>query len=171
PAEGRAVALRRQERPPALVGRHRPGRPRRRAGALLEGADRVGRAEGRPGAGGRVPRRAASADRQRGHHLDADGARGRRHHGPAAGGPVVSPEEAMERLNVVMAHAWMVRNFLKHADEVQDDPEMLEVHRMIFDFIRAAEPSYQRKDAKEYLHRVRGKLPKLRRVAEYFAAA
>ena len=76
----------------------------------------------------------------------------------------------MERLNVVMAHAWMVRNFLKHADEVQDDPEMLEVHRMIFDFIRAAEPSYQRKDAKEYLHRVRGKLPKLRRVADYFAA-
>ena len=75
----------------------------------------------------------------------------------------------MERLNVVMAHAWMVRNFLKHADEVQDDPEMLGVHRMIFDFIRAAEPSYQRKDAKEYLHRVRGKLPKLRRVAEYFA--
>ena len=82
----------------------------------------------------------------------------------------MSPEEAMERLNVVMAHAWMVRNFLKHADEVQDDEEMLDVHRMIFDFIRAAEPSYQRKDAREYLHRVRGKLPKLRRVAEYFAA-
>jgi len=82
----------------------------------------------------------------------------------------VSPEEAMERLNVIMAHAWMVRNFLKHADEVQEDEEMLEVHRMIFDFIRAAEPSYQRKDAKEYLHRVRSKLPKLRRVAEYFAA-
>jgi hypothetical protein len=75
----------------------------------------------------------------------------------------------MERLNVVLAHAWMVRNFLKHADEVQDDEEMLEVHRTIFDFIRAAEPSHQRKDAKEYLHRVRGKLPRLRRAAEYFA--
>jgi hypothetical protein len=82
----------------------------------------------------------------------------------------VSPEEAMERLNVVMAHAWMVRNFLKHADEVQDDQEMLDVHRTVFDFIRAAEPSYQRKDSKEYLHRVRGKLPRLRRAAEYFAA-
>jgi hypothetical protein len=81
----------------------------------------------------------------------------------------MTPEEAMERINIIMAHAWMVRNFLKHADEVQDDEAMLEVHRMIFDFIRAAEPSYQRKDAKEYLHRVRGKLPKLRRVAEYFA--
>ena len=80
----------------------------------------------------------------------------------------MSPEEAMERLNILLAHAWMVRAFLKHADEIQDNEEMLEVHRMIFDFIRATEPSYQRKDAREYLHRVRGKLPKLRRVAEFF---
>jgi hypothetical protein len=75
----------------------------------------------------------------------------------------------MERLNVVLAHAWMVRTFLKHADEIQDDAEMLEVHRMIFDYIRAVEPSYQRRDTKEYLHRIRGKLPKLRRQAEFFA--
>ncbi len=81
----------------------------------------------------------------------------------------MSPEEAVERLNAILAHAWMVRNFLKHADEVQDDEEMLEVHRMIFDYIRAVEPSYQRKDAKEYLRRVRGKLPKLRRQAEFFS--
>jgi hypothetical protein len=63
----------------------------------------------------------------------------------------------------------MVRNFLKHAEEVQEDEEMLEVHRMIFDYIRAVEPSYERKDAQEYLHRIRGKLPKLRRVAELFS--
>jgi len=81
----------------------------------------------------------------------------------------VTPEAAMERVNVVLAHAWMVRNFLKHADEIQDNEEMLDVHRMIYDYIRAVEPSYQRKDAKEYLHRAKGKLPKLRRVAEYFA--
>jgi hypothetical protein len=82
----------------------------------------------------------------------------------------VSPEAAMERINLILAHAWMVRNFLKHAEEIQEDEQMLEVHRMIFDYIRAVEPSYQRKDAAEYLHRARGKLPKLRRVAEYFAA-
>jgi hypothetical protein len=75
----------------------------------------------------------------------------------------------MERLNTMLAHAWMVRNFLKHAEEIQDDEEMLDVHRMIFDFIRATEPSYQRKDAREYLRRIRGKLPKLRRAAEFFA--
>jgi len=80
----------------------------------------------------------------------------------------VSPAEAMESINTVLAHAWMVRTFLKHADEIQDDEDMLEVPRMIFDYIRAVEPSYQHQDAKEYLHRARGKLPKLRRVAEYF---
>jgi len=76
--------------------------------------------------------------------------------------------EAMQRLNNILAHAWMVRAFLKHADEIQEDEEMLEVPRMIFDYIRALEPSYQSQDAKEYLHRARGKLPKLKRVAEFF---
>jgi hypothetical protein len=81
----------------------------------------------------------------------------------------MSPEQAMERINILLAHAWMVRTFLKHADEIQADTEMLEVYRMIFDYCRAVEPSYQRRDAKEYLHRARGKLPKLRRQAEFFA--
>jgi hypothetical protein len=81
----------------------------------------------------------------------------------------MSPAEAMERLNVVLAHAWMVRNFLTPADAVPDDEEMLDVHRTIFDYIRAAEPSALRQDTKEYLHRIRGKLSKLRKAAEYFA--
>ncbi len=81
----------------------------------------------------------------------------------------MTPAEAVERINVVLAHAWMVRNFLKHADEVQEDDELLEVHRTIFDAIRAVEPSRERGDAKEYLRRMRGKLSKLRRAAEVFA--
>ena len=80
----------------------------------------------------------------------------------------MTAEQGMERINTVLAHAWMVRTFLKHADEIQEDEEMLEVHRMIFDYVRALEPSYERKDAKEYLHRAKGKLPKLRRVTEFF---
>jgi hypothetical protein len=81
----------------------------------------------------------------------------------------VTAEQAVERLNVVLAHAWMVRAFLKHAEEIQDDEEMLDVHRTVFDFIRAPEPALQRGDAGEYLRRVRGKLPKLRRAADYLA--
>jgi hypothetical protein len=74
-------------------------------------------------------------------------------------------DEAMTRLNALFAHAWMVRNFLKHAEEVQDDEELLAVHRTIFDVIRAVETRYQRRDAKEYFRRAQGKLPKLKRAA------
>ena len=80
----------------------------------------------------------------------------------------MSSEAAMDRINLILAHAWMVRQFLKHADEVQEDEEMLDVHRMIFDYSRAVERSLQRRDATEYLHRARGKLSKLRKVAEFF---
>ena len=58
----------------------------------------------------------------------------------------MSPEEAVGRLNAILAHAWMVRTFLKHADEIQDDEELLEVPRTVFDYVRMVEPSYQRGD-------------------------
>lgn len=81
----------------------------------------------------------------------------------------MSPEQAIQRLNEEMAHLWMVRTFLKHADEIQEDAEMLDVPRMVFDYVRAVEPSSQAGDLAKFLRVARGKLPKLRRVAEYFA--
>lgn len=81
----------------------------------------------------------------------------------------MSPTEAVERLNFVLAHLWMIRNFLKHADEVQEDEEMLDVHRLLYDSIRAVEPAHQRGDTAEFLRRLKGKLGKLRRSAEFFA--
>jgi hypothetical protein len=82
----------------------------------------------------------------------------------------MTPEEAVGRLQGVLAHLWMVRTFLKHADEIQDDEVLLDVPRIVFDYVRATEPAAQRGDAREFLHRARGKLAKLRRVAELFAA-
>ncbi len=81
----------------------------------------------------------------------------------------MTPEQAVERLNVLFAHAWMVRTFLKHAEEIQADEELLDVPRTIFDYVRATEPAFQRGDVQEYLRRARGKLSKLRRAAELFA--
>jgi hypothetical protein len=78
----------------------------------------------------------------------------------------MTPNEAVERLQGVLAHLWMVRTFLKHAEEIQDDEELLDVPRTLFDYVRAAEPAAQRGDVKEYLHRIRGKLSKLRRATE-----
>jgi len=82
----------------------------------------------------------------------------------------MTPEEAVRRLDVILAHAWMVRTFLKHAEEIQEDADFLEVPRALFDFCRAVEPARERGDAATYLHRVRSKLSKLRRAAEFFAA-
>jgi hypothetical protein len=82
----------------------------------------------------------------------------------------MSPDEAVQRLNAVLAHAWMVRTFLKHADEIQEDEGMLDVPRTLYDSIRAVEPAFQRGDTAEYLRRLKGKLPKIRRVAEHFNA-
>jgi hypothetical protein len=81
----------------------------------------------------------------------------------------MTPAEAVERLNAVLAHLWMVRTFLKHAEEIQDDEILLDVPRTLFDSIRAVEPAYQRQDHADYLRRLKGKLPKLRRVAEVLA--
>lgn len=80
----------------------------------------------------------------------------------------MSHEDAVARLNVILAHAWMIRTFLKHADEIQENEAMLEVPRTLYDSIRAVEPALQRGDISDYLRRLKGKLPKIRKAAEYF---
>src|SRR5262249_30745391 len=75
---------------------------------------------------------------------------------------------AVERLSIILAHLWMVRTFLKHADEIQGDEELLDVPRTLFDSVRATEPARERGDHAEFLNRLSGKLSKIRRVAELF---
>ena len=82
----------------------------------------------------------------------------------------MAPEEAVKRLNTILAHAWMIRTFLKHADEIQENEEMLDVPRTLYDSIRAVEPAFQRGDTIDFLRRLKGKLPKIRRATEYFNA-
>ena len=38
-----------------------------------------------------------------------------------------------------MAHAWMVRTFIKHCEEVEDFPELMGIVRAVFDSSRALE--------------------------------
>lgn len=81
----------------------------------------------------------------------------------------MTPQDAVARLNTILAHAWMIRTFLKHADEIQESEDMLDVPRTLYDSIRAVEPARERGDMGDYLRRLKGKLPKLRRAADYFA--
>jgi len=81
----------------------------------------------------------------------------------------MTPAEAVDRLNVLLAHLWMVRTYLKHADEVMEDEQLVEVPRLLYDSIRAVEPAFLAGDHATYLRRLKGKLPKLRKGAELFA--
>jgi hypothetical protein len=81
----------------------------------------------------------------------------------------MTPADAAERLNVILAHLWMVRTYLKHADEVVNDDELIAIPRLLYDSIRAVEPAMQQGDTATFLRRLKGKLPKLRKGAELLA--
>ncbi len=75
-------------------------------------------------------------------------------------------ESIVSRCQHVMAHAWMVRTFIKHSDEVEDFPELMGIARAVFDTSRALETRVH--DPKAYLHMLRKKIGKLRTAAEQF---
>jgi len=65
-----------------------------------------------------------------------------------------------------MAHAWMVRTFVKHSDEVEDFPELMHLARTVFDVARALETRLD--EPARYLHMLRKKIGRLARAAEQF---
>ena len=73
----------------------------------------------------------------------------------------------VERSQKLMSHAWMVRTFVKHSDEVDDFPELNEMARTIFDVFRALETQVH--DPAGYFKTLRKKLGKLKAAAEQFA--
>jgi len=73
----------------------------------------------------------------------------------------------VERSQKLMAHAWMIRTFVKHSDEVDDFPELNEMARTIFDVFRAVET--QVRDPASYFKTVRKKLGKIKAASEQFA--
>ncbi len=78
-----------------------------------------------------------------------------------------SPLELVARSQIVLAHAWMVRTFVKHSTEVEDFPELMGIVRAVFDLSRAVEPRVG--DPVEYFKMLDKKLPELRRAVEKFA--
>jgi cob(I)alamin adenosyltransferase len=82
-----------------------------------------------------------------------------------------TPVEAMERVRAIdaeVAHVWMVRNFLKHADEAEDDEDLRAVARDLYDFILAVGPLDDVGDPTLYLKMATKKLSKLRKATELY---
>lgn len=79
-----------------------------------------------------------------------------------------SPAQIVARCQQIMAHAWVVRAFVRHSDEAEDFPEVQEIDRAIFDFSRALETRVD--DPAGYLKMLAKKLGKFRAAVEKFAA-
>ena len=66
----------------------------------------------------------------------------------------------------IMAHAWMVRTFVKHSEEVEDFPELMGIVRSVFDTSRALETRLD--DPPGYLKMLRKKIGKMKVAARQF---
>ena len=78
----------------------------------------------------------------------------------------LDPAQAVARCQTILAHAWMVRTFVKHSPEVEDFPELMEIARTVFDMARALETRTH--DPAGYLKLLGKKISKLRRAADQF---
>ena len=83
----------------------------------------------------------------------------------SAGSDEITP--TVERCQEIMAHAWMVRTFIKHSDEVEDFPELMGIVRAVFDTSRALETRVTEEPA--YLKMLSKKIGKLEKAAQEFA--
>ncbi len=73
-----------------------------------------------------------------------------------------------DRFQKIMAHAWMVRTFVKHCDEIDDYPELMGIVRAVFDMSRAIENKIE--DPETYFRFARKKIGRLRTAATEFRA-
>jgi cob(I)alamin adenosyltransferase len=81
----------------------------------------------------------------------------------------MSPAEKMQAIDTLLAHVWMVRAFLKHCDEAQEDEELRDIQRELYDYMLALGEPLRQHDAEKYLRTASKKYSRLRRAAEHFS--
>lgn len=80
----------------------------------------------------------------------------------------MSPAERMRRIDTQLSHVWMVRTFLKHSEEAEEDEELSEVHRGLYDYMLALGGPLQRGDADAFLRLARKKWARFQRTVAQF---
>lgn len=71
-------------------------------------------------------------------------------------------------IDTEIAHVWMVRTFLKHAEEAEEDEDLRDIVRDLYDFILAVGPVSDIDDPAKYLKMAKKKLSKLRKATELY---
>jgi len=75
---------------------------------------------------------------------------------------------AVEQIDNQLAHLWMVRTFIKHSDEAQEDDDLKEVARELYDYILAVAPAKLAEDNDAFIKTARKKFSKLRNAADLY---
>jgi hypothetical protein len=81
----------------------------------------------------------------------------------------MTPDDAMRRIDALLSHVWVVRTFVKHSEEAEDDEELMEIVRTLYDYCLSLGPAWNAQNAAEYLKLAQKKLAKLRQAAADFS--
>lgn len=80
-----------------------------------------------------------------------------------------SDAERVAEIDGELSHVWMVRTFLKHSEEAEEDDELCEVHRELYDYMLALGGPLKDDDHAKYLKQAKKKLRKLKAAVELFS--
>lgn len=80
----------------------------------------------------------------------------------------MTESERVEAIDDQIAHVWMVRRFLKHCEEAEDDEELQQISRDLYDFMLAVGPHRTEGDHAGFLKQAKKKLRRLRGASELF---
>ncbi|WP_235934902.1 amidohydrolase [Candidatus Laterigemmans baculatus] len=80
----------------------------------------------------------------------------------------MNDRERVEAIDDQIAHVWMVRRFLKHCEEAEDDEELQQISRDLYDFMLAVGPHRTDGDDAGFLKQAKKKLRRLRGATELF---
>ena len=75
----------------------------------------------------------------------------------------------MQEIDTQLSHIWLVRTFLKHSPEAEEDEELRDIVRVLYDYSLAVGPAWGAQDAAEYLKMASKKFSKLRAASATFA--
>lgn len=75
----------------------------------------------------------------------------------------------MDRIDVLLSHVWMVRTFVKHSEEAEEDDELRKTPRALYDYCLALGPAFEARDVEKYLRQAHKKFAKLRQATADFA--
>ncbi len=80
----------------------------------------------------------------------------------------MDPHDKMQRIDTQLTHVWMVRTFLKHSEEAEENEDLYEIVRELYDYCLALGPTLSANDADGYLKIASKKLGKAKQAVAKF---